>query len=82
MAWIRTILPDAATGLLERLYRDSIKRAGRVFNIISVQSLQPEVLRASNQLYMAVMYGPKEPLSRAQREMIAAAVSQVNDCYY
>lgn len=82
MAWIELTRPDAAQGLLRRLYDTAIKRAGKVFQILQVQSPRPETLRASTQLYLEVMYSPKSPLSRARREMIATVVSRVNHCFY
>lgn len=82
MAWIKTIDSDHATGLLARLYDAAIKRAGKVFNVIRLQSPRPHTLRASVALYSEVMISPRSPLSRAQREMIATAVSRANDCHY
>lgn len=82
MAWIETVDPAAAEGLLARLYAAAVKRAGKVYNVIRLQSPRPEVLRASTQLYTEVMHSPKSPLSRARREMIATAVSRANDCHY
>ena len=82
MAWIRTVDPDSATGLLKRLYAAAVKRAGKVFNVIRIQSPRPEVLRLSTQLYLEVMVSAKSPLSRAQRELIATVVSRANDCHY
>lgn len=82
MSWIETISPAQAQGLLRQLYRAAIKRAGRVFNVIRIQSLRPRVLKASTQLYLEIMHGEESGLSRAQREMIATAVSSFNDCHY
>ncbi len=82
MAWIETVAPADARGLLERLYAAAVKRAGKVYNVIRLQSPRPEVLRASTQLYSEVMHSSKSPLSRAQREMIATAVSRANACHY
>lgn len=82
MAWIRTVAPGEATGLLKRLYDEAIARAGKVFNVLRIQSLRPEVLAAGVELYRELMFSPKSPLSRAQREMIAVAVSRANDCEY
>lgn len=59
-----------------------MRRAGRVYNIIRIQSLRPEVLRSSTQLYLEVMHSRDSDLSRAQREMIATTVSQLNGCFY
>ena len=82
MAWIRTIAPGEATGLLKRLYDQALARAGKVFNVLRLQSLRPEVLKAGVALYTEVMISPRSPLSRAQREMIAVAVSRANGCHY
>ena len=82
MAWIKTIAPSDASGLLKRLYDAAFKRAGKVYNVIRLQSLRPDTLRASTQLYIEVMQSPKSPLSRAQREMIATVVSRANACRY
>lgn len=82
MAWIRTIEPAAADGLLRRLYDQALKRAGKLFHVIQVQGLRPHTLRASTALYTEVMHSSRSPLSRAQREMIATVVSRVNDCFY
>ena len=82
MAWIETTSPDEATGLLKRLYDAALQRAGRVYNVIRLQSRRPNVLRASTQLYREVMHSADSPLSRAQREMIATVVSRANACHY
>lgn len=81
-AWIETIAPEHATGLLAKLYQAAIDRAGKVFNVIRVQSLRPEILRISTMLYREIMFGQQSPLSRAQRELIATAVSRANACEY
>ena len=82
MAWIETVGEDEATGDPKRQYEAAVKRAGKVFNVIRIQSPRPRVLKASTQLYMEVMHSPDSGLSRAQREMIATAVAQVNGCFY
>jgi alkylhydroperoxidase family enzyme len=82
MTFIRTIAPGEATGLLKRLYDEAIARAGKVFNVLRIQSLRPEVLDAGVALYKELMFSPKSPLTRVQREMIAVAVSRANDCHY
>jgi uncharacterized peroxidase-related enzyme len=82
MAWIQTVDPDQAEGLLGRLYRAAIQRAGKVYNVIRVQSSRPRVLKASTTLYLEIMHSGDSGLSRAQREMIATAVSGFNNCHY
>ena len=82
MAWIETVDPKEATGLLRQLYVAALKRVGKVFNVIRIQSPRPRVLKASTQLYLEIMYSQESGLTRAQREMIATAVSCCNDCHY
>jgi alkylhydroperoxidase family enzyme len=81
MAHIRQIPPDEATGLLKRIYDEAIARAGKVFGILRIQSLNAGALEASMGMYKALMFGPS-PLSRARREMLATVVSRANDCFY
>ena len=82
VAWIKTVAPEEAEGLLRRIYSAAMKRAGRIYNIIRIQSIRPRVLRCSTNLYLEVMHCEDSGLSRAQREMIATAVSRVNGCHY
>jgi alkylhydroperoxidase family enzyme len=81
MAWIRTIEPEGATGKLKKEYDRAAKRAGKVFNILKIQSLNPETLSASMGLYVATMHAPSK-LSRAERELLAVVVSWANNCFY
>lgn len=78
---IRLTLPGEAAGALAREYQEAIERAGRVWNVVSIMSPNPEVLRASMGLYRAIMQGDS-PLSRVQREMVAVVVSRTNGCRY
>jgi uncharacterized peroxidase-related enzyme len=81
MAWIKAIEPGEATGELKSEYENAVRRAGKVFNILKVQSLNASTLEASMRMYMATMYGPSG-LSRAEREMLATVVSWANRCFY
>ena len=81
MAWIRTISEEEAEGAIKQEYDAAVKRAGRVFNIVKINSLKPEIMRTFLRLYLQLMHGPSG-LSRAQREMIAVVVSVLNKCHY
>lgn len=81
MAWIRQVSAQEATGLLRRLFKEAVSRAGRVWNITHVMSLNPPVMRDSIRLYMTVMFG-ESPLSRFQRELLATVVSRELGCHY
>jgi alkylhydroperoxidase family enzyme len=81
MPWIKQIPDDQAEGLLKQQYEAALKRAGRVFNIVRVMSLNAPLMRDSMAFYITLMKGPS-PLSRAQREMIATVVSSEVGCHY
>ncbi len=82
MAWIQTVAPPAAAGPLRRIYDQAQARAGKVFQILQVQSLDPAILQASLGLYFATTTSPHSPLPRWFRELIATHVSRVNHCEY
>ncbi len=81
MAWVKMVEPEEATGELKAEYDKASRRAGKVFNILKVQSLNPATLRASMGLYWATMHGASG-LSRMEREMLATVVSRLNRCFY
>lgn len=81
MPHVHILSYEETTGVARREYDAAMRRAGRVWNIVSVQSQLPEVMRDSMRIYLSIMYGPS-PLSRAQREMMAVVTSQANDCHY
>jgi alkylhydroperoxidase family enzyme len=81
MPYIRTMPYDESDGILRAEYDAAIKRAGKIFNVVSIQSLHPRVLRASIALYTALMMGPGA-LPRWQRELLAVVVSRTNGCHY
>lgn len=72
---------DETTGAARREYDKALRRAGRVWNIVSIQCQLPEVMRDSMRIYRSIMFG-RSPLTRAQREMMAVVTSQVNECHY
>ena len=81
MAWIETITPEHATGLLGKVYQAAAARAGQVYNILRLQSVNPSVLQSGMGFYVSVMH-KSSPLSRARRELLATVVSRANNCHY
>jgi predicted PhzF superfamily epimerase YddE/YHI9 len=81
MAYIRQIAESEATGSLAAAFAAAVRRAGRIANIIRVMSRDGGSAGASMQLYVSLMKTPNA-LSPARREMLAAVVSNVNECYY
>ncbi len=81
MAWIKIVDEQQADGLLARIYEAARRRAGRIYNIIKIQSNNPVALQAMIELHTATML-TDSPLTRGQREMLALVVSKANDCHY
>lgn len=81
MPWIKQIPLEQATGLLKTEFNKALERAGRVWHIVHIMSLNPRMLRDSIRFYITAMMG-ESPLSRAQREMLAVVVSFENHCFY
>ncbi len=81
MAWIKIVELEEAAGELKAEYDRAVHRAGKVFNILKVQSLNAKTLDASMGLYLATMHSPSR-LSRAERELMATVVSVANRCFY
>ncbi len=81
MPFINQIEPDNATGRLKRIYDAAMKRAGYVAGIIKIMSQDPRSAEGSMGFYGSLMKAKNE-LSPTRREMLAAVVSNVNDCFY
>jgi alkylhydroperoxidase family enzyme len=81
MPWIKQIPIDEATGLLKSQFDSALKRAGRVWHIVHIMSVNPRMMRDSIVFYVTAMMG-ESPLSRVQREMLAVVVSSENHCFY
>ncbi len=81
MAYVPQVGEGDATGALQRVYTAAQARAGGVANIIKVMSLDGQSVQGSMQLYVSVMK-TSNALEPARREMLAAVVSNINECYY
>ena len=80
--WLPWVVDEAATGLLKHEYEAAVSRAGKVWHIVRAMSLNPAALQAAMQLDTALVRRSSRRLGRAEREMIAVVVSQVNECPY
>lgn len=81
MPWIEQVPIEDADGLLRRQLEAAMERAGRVWRIVHVMSLNPEAMRDSIRFYATIMMG-ESPLTRVQRELLATVVSAELDCFY
>ena len=81
MAFIKLFKFQESTGLLKKEYEKGMRRAGRIWNILTIQSQTPEILRDSMRLYNSTMFGSLE-ISRFDRELLAVITSISNECEY
>jgi len=81
MAFIEVIDYEASEGRLREIYDELIKSRGKLANVHTIQSLNPESIVNHMDLYLTIMFG-KSPLRRVQREMMAVVVSAANKCEY
>tara|TARA_B100000941_G_C28001473_1_gene300730 strand:+ start:26 stop:271 length:246 start_codon:yes stop_codon:yes gene_type:complete len=81
MAFINLFKFENSTGLLKKEYEKGLRRAGRIWNILTIQSQTPEILRDSMRLYNSTMFGNLE-ISRFDRELLAVITSISNECEY
>ena len=81
MPWIKVYSYDETKGFLRKEYDAALKRAGRIWHIVSIMSQNPRTMKASMDFYGAIMHG-RSPLTRSQREMLAVVVSTTNGSIY
>ena len=81
MAFIKLLKFEESSGLLKKEYEKGLRRAGRIWNVLTIQSQTPEILRDSMRLYNSTMYGNVD-ISRFDRELLAVVTSVANECEY
>tara|TARA_Y100001970_G_scaffold287113_1_gene410961 strand:- start:2664 stop:2909 length:246 start_codon:yes stop_codon:yes gene_type:complete len=81
MAFIKLFKFEDSNGILKKEYEKGLRRAGRIWNVLTIQSQTPEILRDSMRLYNSTMWGNSK-LSRFDRELLAVVTSITNECEY
>ncbi len=81
MAFIKLFKFDESTGLLKKEYEKGLRRAGRIWNVLTIQSQTPEILKDSMNLYGSTMFGNSN-ISRFDSELLAVVTSISNECEY
>lgn len=81
MAYIEQVDENEARGTLKKIYDDALARAGYIANVIKVTSLDEATTLRSIQFYVSLMKSDNS-LDAANREMLAAVVSNANGCFY
>ena len=81
MAFINIFNFENSSGLLKKEYEKGIRRAGRIWKVLTIQSQTPEILQDSMRLYGSTMYGNSK-IYRFDRELLAVVTSLANECEY
>ena len=81
MAFIKLFKFEESSGLLKKEYEKGMRRAGRIWNILTIQSQTPEILKNSMNLYGSTMFGNSN-ISRFDSELLAVVTSISNECEY
>ena len=82
IAWIKTIEPRNATGLLEELYEQVTTPHGTVDNVMKAHSLRPHTMAGHLALYRSVLHNEDNTLPFWFLEAVAVFTSLVNRCAY
>ena len=77
---IQPVEKDQAPDVVRRIYAELEQRVGSVSDFTKMLAHKPEVLRAFNQLFAAVM--AEDTLSRKLKELAFLRVSILNRCAY
>jgi hypothetical protein len=79
---IATVPPAHATGATAEAYQELRRMSGsaRVAQVVQVFSLRPASMHRMIRTWELAMWAGEVP--RAPRELVAAAVSRLNDCHY
>jgi len=81
MAFIKLFNFEESSGLLKKEYEKGLRRAGRIWKVLTIQSQTPEILKDSMNLYGSTMFGNSN-ISRFDSELLAVVTSISNECEY
>ena len=81
MAFIKLFKFEESSGLLKKEYEKGMRRAGRIWNVLTIQSQTPEILKNSMNLYGSTMFGNSN-ITRFDSELLAVVTSISNECEY
>ena len=81
MAFIKLFNFEESSGLLRKEYEKGLRRAGRIWKVLTIQSQTPEILKDSMNLYGSTMFGNSN-ISRFDSELLAVVTSISIECEY
>ena len=82
IAWIETVEPEKADGVLRALYDRVTTPHGTVDNVMKAHSLRPHTMGGHLALYRSVLHNEDNTLPFWFLELVACVTSITNDCAY
>lgn len=82
IAWIETVEPEAAEGVLRELYDQVTTPHGTVDNVMKAHSLRPHTMAGHLALYRTVLHNADNTLPFWFLELVACVTSIANNCAY
>lgn len=81
MAWVKTVAPEEATGLVKRIYESGRQGKKQQSEIVTVFSLRPALMDLRVRFGDAVTFGGSG-LGRLREELISVSISAACACRY
>ncbi|MGB1253701.1 MAG: carboxymuconolactone decarboxylase family protein [Candidatus Promineifilaceae bacterium] len=82
MTWIKTILPEDATGELAEIYEQTKSPHGTYDNVYISKSLRPKTILGHDTLYRSVLHNDDITLPLWFLELVATYTGILNACHY
>ena len=82
MTWIKTILPEDATGDLKEIYEQTKSPHGTYDNVYISKSLRPQTILGHDTIYRAVLHHPDVTLPLWFLELVATYTGILLNCTY
>ena len=82
MSYIKVVVPQKASGRLEKIYQRVQAPDGQVDNVLQIHSLRPHTLEGHMALYKAVLHHSGNRLPEWYLEAVGVLVSSLNGCSY
>lgn len=81
MAYIRTVKYEESKGAVREAYDHVYEKRGMLPNVLSVNAARPHIMK-SIESHSRIVMQTESGLTVAERQMIAAVVSGINECVY
>lgn len=81
MAYIKTVRYEDSQGPVRDAYDQVYQKRGMLPNVLAVNAARPHIMK-SIESHSRIVMQTESGLTPAERQMIAAVVSGINECVY